>query len=221
MAEFPSMPLFCDAYRGDTMHLSLEEHGAYMLLLMTMWTNRGSIPDDDRDNARRLGISQRRWTAIKGRLSPFLTFYGPANDRKITQIRLQDEWNKVCEFRAKQSEKGKAGSDSRWKRKQALSNSHGHSPVNAPANGTGNGRKDGRNHGRPIAPISNKEDITNSSTPSPREAPADSPQAEKTELPSSDDQPTTPLRAGASRSVRPRETGASYLLQTNLMKGTA
>ena len=47
MAEFPAMQIWTDAYLGDTSHLSTTEHGAYFLLLMAMWRNGGSLPNDD------------------------------------------------------------------------------------------------------------------------------------------------------------------------------
>ena len=37
MASFPSLPLWTDAYLAATGHLSFEEHGVYMMLLMTIW----------------------------------------------------------------------------------------------------------------------------------------------------------------------------------------
>ena len=57
MSKAPSMPMYWDAYLADTTHLSTEEHGAYLLLLAAMWRRDGWVPDDDRDNARIVGLT--------------------------------------------------------------------------------------------------------------------------------------------------------------------
>jgi hypothetical protein len=44
MAEFPALPLWTDAYLGDTRHLSQSEHGAYLLLLITAWRTPNCSP---------------------------------------------------------------------------------------------------------------------------------------------------------------------------------
>src|SRR5437588_12813425 len=63
MAEFPALPLWTDAYLGDTRHLSQSEHGAYLLLLITASrTPDCSLPDDDRLLARYAGgVDRRTW----------------------------------------------------------------------------------------------------------------------------------------------------------------
>ena len=43
MAEFPALPLWTDAYLGDTTHLTTIEHGAYLLLLMTAWRTADAL----------------------------------------------------------------------------------------------------------------------------------------------------------------------------------
>lgn len=79
MSKAPSMPMYWDAYIADTTHLSCEEHGAYLMLLGAMWRRDGTVPDDDADNARILGLTVGRWIKVKARLLPFLSI----NDGKI------------------------------------------------------------------------------------------------------------------------------------------
>lgn len=98
MSKAPAMPIFIDAYLSDTTHLLTEEHGAYLLLLMAMWRRNGSVPDDDRDVARMVGLGLARWKKIKERLRPLLIF----EQGRITQKRLKKEWNYVTDYKEKQ-----------------------------------------------------------------------------------------------------------------------
>jgi len=105
MSQAPSLPFFVDAYLADTTHLTTEEHGAYLLLLMAMWRRGGSVPDDDADNARVVRLTPRRWRQVKERLAPLLVL----GDGEIRQKRLQKEWDFVQNRRNAASQNGRLG----------------------------------------------------------------------------------------------------------------
>jgi uncharacterized protein YdaU (DUF1376 family) len=46
MSEAPYMKLWIGDYLRDTGMLSMEQSGAYLHLLMAMWTNGGWLPND-------------------------------------------------------------------------------------------------------------------------------------------------------------------------------
>lgn len=88
MAQFPSLPLWTDAYLADTTHLSTIEHGAYLLLLMAMWRSKGCrLPNDDKLLARYAGLTAGQWARIKPSIWPFFR----VESDSITQGRLTDE----------------------------------------------------------------------------------------------------------------------------------
>lgn len=107
----PAIPFFGDAYIADTRHLSLEEHGAYLQLLMIAWrADDCALPDDDKRLAQMLGISAARWGKLKGTVMAFWT----VTEGRWIQKRLQKERKFVSEKRAVQAERAKAkwgGSD--------------------------------------------------------------------------------------------------------------
>lgn len=121
MAQHPCFPLWTDAYLGDTGHLSTTEHGAYLLLLITMWRNKGSLPNDDKLLARYARLTSTQWRRIKPILMPFFEVDGD----ELRQARLTDEYAAVRRQSLKQSDKAKA----RWlkEKKTAM-------PVHSPGN---------------------------------------------------------------------------------------
>ena len=92
-------------YLGDTRHLTTEQHGAYLLLLMCMWRAGGSLPDDPAKLARMASMSSRRWDAICG---PIMDLFRAENGA-ITQKRLTDELNFSVQKRKAKSFSGKLG----------------------------------------------------------------------------------------------------------------
>ena len=106
MAQHPAMPLWTDAYLGDTHHLSTLEHGAYLLLLMSMWRAGGSLPADDKLLARHCRLTAAQWRRASPQIMPFFT----VEDGRIFQGRLTDELAAVRQKSKSQSSKAKA----RW-----------------------------------------------------------------------------------------------------------
>lgn len=88
MAEFPALPFFTDAYLADTRHLTTEEHGAYLLLLMCAWRTRGCVlKANDRQLARIAGVSPTKWRRLKPVLAEFFTVdNGSWRQKKLTYV---------------------------------------------------------------------------------------------------------------------------------------
>lgn len=106
MAEFPTLPLFTDAILGDTMHLSIAQFGAYMMLLIVEWRSKDcSLPNDDVYLARVCRMDKRSWQSNKDTI---LEFFTTGSDTKLRQMRLVDERNYVEEKRNNNIAAGKA-----------------------------------------------------------------------------------------------------------------
>jgi len=71
MSERPFMQLYVSDFIGDTLSLSTEQIGAYMLLLMAMWNADGKLPADDVKLARVARMSVKKWKAIADDLMAF------------------------------------------------------------------------------------------------------------------------------------------------------
>ncbi len=119
MAEFPALPLYTDAYLADTRHLTTEEHGAYLLLLMCMWRTRGcALRDDDKLLARIVGISLRRWMKLRLVLEDFFL----VADGLWQQKKLNLVYEAVAAKVEKNRANGAKGGKTRAARAKALKN---------------------------------------------------------------------------------------------------
>lgn len=109
MAEFPALPLWTDAYLADTRHLTTEQHGAYLLLMMEAWRRPScSLPDDDELLARLSGLSPDRWRECRGIVLAF--WWHDAKTKTWHQKRLSKE----REFTQKKSASQRGNALKRW-----------------------------------------------------------------------------------------------------------
>ncbi|MEP5728470.1 MAG: DUF1376 domain-containing protein [Sulfitobacter sp.] len=103
-------PLWVDAFQRDTQHLQADEVGAYMLILMAMWTRETcDFPDDDSRLARISRVSVRLW---KSRIGPIIREFLQAADGAIFSKRLREEATYV-ERHCKEQSNRKNGKKSR------------------------------------------------------------------------------------------------------------
>jgi len=65
------MPMYWGDYFGDTMHLTTEEHGAYLLLLGIYWRRAKPLPDDDRWLASVTKMTTKKWKMVRPNIIEF------------------------------------------------------------------------------------------------------------------------------------------------------
>jgi uncharacterized protein YdaU (DUF1376 family) len=99
MSKRPWMPLYVSDYLGDTQHLSTEEHGAFLLILMAMWQH-GMLKNDPTILSRMAKVNPRRWHLIAEAIMPYFKVV----DGYIISPRLQREHEKAVSLSKKQSE---------------------------------------------------------------------------------------------------------------------
>lgn len=111
------MPIWIGDHLADTMHLSCQQHGAYLLLLLAYWRNQGplnNVPDELRRICR---LTSRQFKKDWPRIAPFFeicngTIVHSRSDREIA------EWSSKKERFKQRSLKG---STERWRSKHDAS----------------------------------------------------------------------------------------------------
>lgn len=105
MSKEPYFPLYVGDYFADTRHLTIEQHGAYLLLLMTMWRHDGSLPNEEKKLARICSVSVKKFRAIWDEISELFD----VTDQKISHKRLIIERQKARTLREKRASAGAKG----------------------------------------------------------------------------------------------------------------
>ena len=113
------MPLYISDYLSNTMHLSTEQHGAYLLLLMAAWKADAKLPNDAEQLQSISRLSPAKWKASESILKQF--FY--VTPDSWTHERVKKELDKANKITKSRSIAGANAVKARWeKRDKTLSN---------------------------------------------------------------------------------------------------
>jgi uncharacterized protein YdaU (DUF1376 family) len=126
------MPVYIGDYLADTIHLSTEQHGAYLLLLFHLW-RRGSLQDDDVVLAKITGLSPNVWLLCRAVLAEFFEIH----DGFWQHGRVERERIRVTTKHKSNSSRAKLGASTRWSKKAplpAVSDAESTSASNASSN---------------------------------------------------------------------------------------
>lgn len=104
------MPIWIGSYLADTTHLSRDQHGAYFLMMMAYWRNKGPLQDDPSRLASIVKATRAEWKKLHPILSEFFT----VADGMWTHKRIDEELEAAGERSKKAAEKAKAAADARW-----------------------------------------------------------------------------------------------------------
>lgn len=113
MAALPYMQLYIADYLADTMHLSAEEHGAYLLLMFNYWQTGKPMPKNRLAKIARL--TNERWADVEPSLQEFFC----DNGEEWVHLRIEEDLASVREKLTKKSAAGKASVQARRSRKEA------------------------------------------------------------------------------------------------------
>jgi uncharacterized protein YdaU (DUF1376 family) len=148
------MPLYIGDYLADTMHLTCEQSGAYLHLIMHYW-RAGSLPDNDVALAQIARLPAKSWQAHKATIS---AFFGPG----WTHKRINAERQRTNDVKERYHERAVKAAQAR----------HKHTPSIATSTATSNGHaslkdRNSQSHGsnEPIA--SSNEDVSAEPTAKP------------------------------------------------------
>ncbi len=109
-------PWFLKAYRQDTRHLSLAEHGAYRQLIDEYMDTRGPLPDDDRALAAIIGVGLEEWFVV----APAVRKFFRARNGKLFHKRCQQEISAQNTRFERNSERGKKAAFVKYSRPNGL-----------------------------------------------------------------------------------------------------
>lgn len=107
------MPLYVAEYLADTGHLTTEQHGAYLLLIMHYW-RRGPLPDDDAALAAITRLSPAAWKRNRAVLAGLFQVEPGCWRHKRVDFEIAKGRDNKDRVHTARSAAGKAGAAKRW-----------------------------------------------------------------------------------------------------------
>lgn len=109
MSAADGMTIWTGDYLADTQHLSLSQHGAYLLLMMAMWRNGGYLPNNETRIANIVKLPKNKWRQIAPAVMELMTVDGD----RFTQKRLASNLKQTLERIEKRRLSGKSGGEAK------------------------------------------------------------------------------------------------------------
>lgn len=106
------MPFYIGDYLADTLHLSRDQHGGYMLLIIAYWRNGAPLLDDDGYLGAITKASAAEWKKLRPVLSRFFT----VTDGHWSHKRIDKEIAKAANRSNERSNAGAKGAAKRWQK---------------------------------------------------------------------------------------------------------
>jgi uncharacterized protein YdaU (DUF1376 family) len=108
MSDLPVLPIAVADLITDTTHMSAEQFGAYVRVLLAMWRNGAELDDDDAGLAQLTGVPLKRWRAMREIVLRPVSII----DGKLFQKRLSKTWDDVQRLRLQRV----SAANTRWNR---------------------------------------------------------------------------------------------------------
>jgi uncharacterized protein YdaU (DUF1376 family) len=114
------MPLYIGDYLSDTMHLTCEQSGAYLHLIMHYW-RAGALPDNDTLLAQVTKLSAKAWKSHRAIIESFFTVEGGQWKHK----RIETERSRAQATAERYHERAKKAAEARHKDASSNATSNG------------------------------------------------------------------------------------------------
>ena len=112
MADLPWMKFWPGNYLGDTGHLSLAEHGAYLQMLCFAWDDSTcSIPADPSWIKRRLRVDDEEFVRV---VRPVIEEFWTEEDGRFSQKRQRREWFDAKASAERRTKSARKAANKRW-----------------------------------------------------------------------------------------------------------